>query len=237
VYVTPDQTQQKAEAIYTPDARGLLQVMAEIDKVKERIDQAYFADLFRMLDFLDDRERTAFEISERKEEKVAMLGPALESLTDEMLDPTIEIVYADCERAGRFPPPPEVMNGVPIKVEYTSILAQAQKAAGLGTLERVLGIVGSTAEAKQDPSVWDKVNVPVTIEIAHDMLGAPARMLNSDDQVAAIQQGRAQQQKMAQMAQMAPAMKDGATAMKTMGEAVPQDGSALTSLAEMGAPA
>lgn len=235
VYVTPDQAQQTVEPLYTPDPRGLQAVQADIDKVKARVDEAYYADLFRMLDFLDDRQRTAYEISERKEEKVAMLGPALESLTDELLDLVIELLYAHMLRRGMIKPPPAALNGIPLKVEYTSILAQAQKAAGTGTVERVLGIVASIAQAKADMSVFDKINTDETIEIVHDMQGAPARMLNSDDQVAGIRQARQQQQQAAQMAQLAPALKQGMDAAKAGAQAVPQDGSILKNLAEQAA--
>ena len=236
-YVTPDQTAQKIEAIYTPDPRGLLQVQAEIDKVKERIEQAYFADLFRMLDFLDDKQRTAYEISERKEEKVAMLGPALETLTDELLDPVIEIVFAIRMARGLVKPVPEALDRVPIKVEYTSILAQAQKAAGTGTIERVIGFVANVAAAQQSPEAFDNINLDAAIEAVHDAQGAPARMLRTDDEVAAIRKGRAQQAQMAQMAAMAPALKQGADAMKSAGQAVPEEGSALGAFADMALPA
>ena len=236
-YVTPDQTGSKVEPIYTPDARGLQAVMEDIEKVKDRIDQAYYADLFRMLDYLDDRQRTAYEISERKEEKVAMLGPSLETLTDELLDPTIEIVYAERLRRGLVKPAPEALNNMPIKVEYTSILAQAQKAAGTGTIERVIGFVANIAAAQQSPEAFDNLNIDAAIEAVHDAQGAPARMLRSDDEIAAIRANRAQQQRVAQAAAMAPALKQGAEAIKTAGEAVPEDGSALGAFSNMALPA
>lgn len=228
-YLTPDAANAKAEVLYTPDARGLQAVMEDIKAVRERVEEAYFADLFRMLDFLDDRQRTAFEISERKEEKVAMLGPALESLTDELLDPVIEIVYAVRQRRGLVKPVPQALNGVPLKVEYTSILAQAQKAAGTGTIERVIGFAGQIVQLTGDPSVMDKLDLDAAIEAVHDAQGAPARMLRTDDEVAEVRQGRQQQQQLQQLAAIAPAMKQGAEAMKVAGESVPQEGSLAAS--------
>ena len=232
IYVTPMQTAQKVEPIYTPDPRALMQCQAEIDKVQERIDRTFYADLFRMLDFLDDRERTAYEISERKEEKIAMLGPALESLTDEVLDPVISRVYGIMERNNLLPPPPESLDNVPVNIEYTSMLAQAQKAAGLGTIERTVQFVAGLAQATGSPSVFRKLDLDQAIDEYADRQGAPARIIRSDDDVAAMQQAEAQQQQMAQLAQMAPAMKDAATAAKTLGEAVPQDGSVAQGMAE-----
>jgi hypothetical protein len=235
IYLTPMQTQQAVEPIYTPDPRGLMQVQAEIDKVQGRIDRVFFADLFRMLDFLDDRQRTAYEISERKEEKVAMLGPALESLTDEVLDPVISRVYGIMERNNLLPPPPDALNGIPVNIEYTSMLAQAQKAAGLGTIERTIGFVATLAQATGSADVFDKVDLEQAIDEYADRQGAPARIIRSDEDVAAIKQGKAQQAQMAQMAAMAPAMKDAAMGAKALAEAVPQDGSMAQSLADAAA--
>lgn len=232
IYVTPMQTQQKVEPVYTPDPRGLAQVQAEIETVTRRIEATFYVDLFRMLDHLDDRERTAYELSERKEEKVAMLGPALESLTDEVLDPTISRSYAILDQAGRLPPPPEELHGVPLNVEYTSMLAQAQKAAGLGTIERTIGFVGQTMAAFQRLDMADKIDLDQVIDEYAERAGSPARIVRSDDDVAAIRAQRAQGQKMAQMAAMAKPMADGAAAMRTMAETVPQDGSAIQGLAE-----
>lgn len=235
IYITPMQTQQGVVPIYTPDPRGLLAVQAEIATVQGRIERVFFADLFRMLDFLDDRQRTAYEISERKEEKVAMLGPALESLTDEVLDPVITRVYGIMDRNNLLPPPPDALDGVPVNIEYTSMLAQAQKAAGLGTIERTLAFVGQLAAATQNPGVFRKVDLDQAIDEYADRQGAPARIIRSDEAVAAMQAAEAQQQQMQQLAQMAGPLKDAAQAGKTMAETVPKDGNMAESLAGMAA--
>lgn len=228
-YLTPLQTQQQVGPLYTPDARGLAEVKSDIIEVQKRIESAFYADLFRMLDYLDDRQRTAYEVSERKEEKVAMLGPALESLTDEVLDPGITLTYASLDRAGMIPPVPEALDGIPLVIEYTSMLAQAQKAAGLGTIERVIGFAGALVQMTGGarPDILDKIDFDQAIDEFHDRNGSPARMIRGDDDVAAIREGRAQQAKQAQLKEMAPAIKQLSEAAKTAGEAVPQEGSAL----------
>lgn len=235
VYVTPLQTQQQVTPIYTPSHGALQQVMAEIATVENRVKAAFFADLFRMLDYLDDRQRTAYEISERKEEKIAMLGPQLESLTDEVLDPVIERVYAILDRLGRLPMPPDALNNIEVKVEYTSMLAQSQKAAGTGTIERVLGIAANMAVAAQDPTAWDKIDMDQVLDEVHAQQGAPARILRSDADVAQMRSARQQQQQMQQMAAMAPALKQGAEALKVAGQAKAEQGSMLDSLAGVSA--
>ncbi len=235
LYLTPAQTGQKVEPIYIPMPQASVALAQEIQVVMDRIGKTFYADLFRMLDFLDDRTRTAYEISERKEEKVAMLGPALESLTDEVLDPVIDVTFYYLDRRGMIPDPPPALQNVTVKVEYTSMLAQAQKAAGSGTIDRVLSTVTAIAQGKQDPSVWDKVDTDYAIASMHDFQGAPARMLRDDDEVQAIRQNRQQQQQMQQMAAMAPALKQSADAAKTLGEAKAQDGSMLDNMAQSAA--
>lgn len=233
VYVTPLQT-AKVEPLYAPNHGALQQVREEIAAISERIDQAFMVDLFRMLDFLDERQRTAYEISERKEEKIAMLGPALESLTDEVLDPVIVRVYSIMERKGLIPMPPDALDRVPLRIEYTSVMAQAQKAAGTGTIERVLGFAANifAATGGQRMDVWDKLDLDQIMDEVHDQQGAPAGIIRSDDDVAQIRAAREQQMQMQQMAAMAPAMKQGADALATLGKAKAEEGSALAGVAE-----
>ena len=56
-----------------------------------------------MMTQLDDV-RSATEIVERREEKMVMLGPVLERLHDELLDPLIGRVFQIIARAGQIPP-------------------------------------------------------------------------------------------------------------------------------------
>lgn len=230
-FLTPDQVGIKAEPLYVVDVRAKQELRLDNEEVAQRVQEAFFADLFRMLAFLDDKERTAYEISARKEEGVTQLGPSLETLSDELLDPGMELVFDEMSRRGMIPPPPPELDGKPLKVEYTSILAQAQKAIGSGTIERVIGFVGQAAQFTGDPSILtDNIDMDATIEAFHDAQGAPARMLRSDDAKAAIRQARQKQMQMQQMAEMMPAMKQGMDAAKSAAETVPQDNSLLSGL-------
>lgn len=233
IYMTPSQTQQEVKPVYTPDSRGLAEVKGEIREIEKRVEQAFYADLFRMLDFLDDRQRTAYEISERKEEKISQLGPALESLTDEVLDPEITRLFSIMERRGLIPQLPQSLEGTEIRIEYTSVLAMAQKATGLGTIERTVQFVASLLQINPaDTSILDKLDMDQAVDEFHDRNGGPARMIRGDDEVAKLREASAKQQQMQQMAQMAGPMKDGAQALKTLKEAMPE-GAAMPDVAGM----
>src|ERR1700742_2949081 len=79
---------------------------ADIAEVQGRIKEAFYANPFLMLAESDRREITAREIDERREEKMLMLGPVLERLHDELLQPLVARVFSVMARNGRIPPPP-----------------------------------------------------------------------------------------------------------------------------------
>ena len=236
-YLTDNQTGAKAEALYTPQWQAYTAVREDIAEIKQRIQEALFYPLFLMLASLDDRDRTATEVAERRDERAAVLGPTVESITDEFLDPMVVRVFKVLERRGRIAPAPPSLSDVPLKIEYTSILAQALKATGLASIERTIQFTAGLVQATGDPSLFDKVDVDQALDEYSTRAAAPSTMIRSDEAVAEIRAGRAQQQAMQQMAAMAKPMADAAGAYRTMAETVPQEGSAMDSLsAALGGP-
>ena len=231
-YLPQNQTGAKIEATYMPQPGSLQWVQAEIREVEKRIEDAFFYNLFQMLASLGDSTgRTATEIAERKEEKATVLGPTLEIVTDEGLDPVVIRVYRLAERAGLIPPPPEELQSVPLKIEYTSILAQAMKASGTSGIERTAAFVAQMASVF-GPSALDKFDADQAVDEYSERTGAPASMIRDDDAVVGIREARAQQERQQMALAAAKPMADGANAIKTLNEAVPQPGSLGESLAQ-----
>ena len=203
-----------------PDIPGQLQAIAESRQLIQRF---FYADLFLMLASSDvnNRDMTAREVVERHEEKMLMLGPVLERLENELLDPLIERVFAIMDRMGLIPQPPEDLGGKLLQVEYISILAQAQRMVGIEGIERLAGFVGTYAPLK--PEVLDKVDFDEAIEQYARKLGVPAAVIVSDENVAALREQRAQQQaqmeQMAAMQQAAQTAQQGAGAVNQMAQA------------------
>ncbi|MCH7882566.1 MAG: phage tail protein, partial [Proteobacteria bacterium] len=98
-----------------------------IDNKEAAIDENFFVDLFKMISNLDRREITAREIDERREEKLFLLSPVVENNNDEFLDPLVDISFSEMVRTRQVPDPPPEIEGLPLKVEYVSILADAMK--------------------------------------------------------------------------------------------------------------
>jgi hypothetical protein len=88
-----------------------------------------------MLANATDTRMTATEVAERHEEKLLMLGPVLERLHNELLDPLIDTTFSRMIEAGAVPPPPEELLGVELNVEYVSVMAQAMKLTGITSIE------------------------------------------------------------------------------------------------------
>jgi hypothetical protein len=201
-YVDVNQVGAGLKSIYDVSLNPSM-LLEDTQEIQKRIETAFFADLFLMLAMSDRREITAREVEERHEEKLLMLGPVLEQLNDEFLDPAIDRTFDVMLRGGLIPPPPRELEGVDLKVEYISILAQAQKRVALGAIDRLTGFVGNLAALKQDPSVFDKLDIDQAIDEYALACGTAPSIVRPDDEVEAVREGRAQAQQAAQMAQMA----------------------------------
>lgn len=209
----------------------------DILDVRRQIESTFYSDLFLMLANDDRSGVTAREINERHEEKMLMLGPVLERLHNELIEPLIDLVFeavtgAVTESGPLLPPPPEELDGMELKVDFISTLAQAQKQIGLGGIEKLVGFTGQLAQAK--PEVMDKIDLDQAIDIYGDLLGTDPALIVSDDKVAEIraqrQQQQQQQEQMAQMAQMAKPMDQMAGAAQKLGGTTAGEGTALDAI-------
>lgn len=191
--------------------------------VRSRIKANFYEDLFLMLANDTRSGITATEVAERHEEKLLMLGPVLERLHNELLDPLIDATFERIMDAGILPPPPQSMQGREVNIEYVSMLAQAQRAVGLASFDRAIATVGALAGAKQDQSVWDILDTDKLMEEYNDALGVPARIVRGPDQIAAIRAARAQEAQAAKAMQAADAMANTAATASQVDPAKLQD--------------
>jgi hypothetical protein len=182
----------------------------DIGDMRDRIKQHYFEHLFMMMANDTRSGITATEVAERHEEKLLMLGPVLERLQNELLDPLIDFTFERLIEAGVLPAPPKALGGLKLGVQYISSLAQAQRAVGLQSIDRLITTVGTIAQAKQDPSAWDKIDIDQVIDQYGDGLGVSPRIVLASEQAQAARDARAKQMQQAQ------AMQQAETAAKTM---------------------
>ncbi|WP_447885125.1 portal protein [Serratia fonticola] len=205
------------------------ELLASIQDSRQITDECYFVPLFNMFSQINTRSMPTEAVTELRDEKMLQLGPVLERLNDEFLDPAIDRIFNIMLRRGMLPPPPEELQGQPLRVEYTSVMAQAQKAVGIGSIERFVGFIGNMSQLF--PAARDKLDVDNTIDEYGDMLGVPATITKSDEQVQAERQAQAQQAQAQQALQMGTQSADIA---KTMSEtSTGGDPNALTQVAQV----
>lgn len=197
--------------LYDIQGQQLQATMMEMNTLETRIDTGYFVDLFMATLNSDRRQITATEIAERHEEKLIALGPVLERTHYEGLNFDVRRAFGILQRHRVLPPPPDEMKDRQLEVEYTSLLAVAQKAVGAGPIERFAGFLGNLAAG--NPDILDKWDMDQTVDEYGDMVGVPAAMIRSDEQVAKIRQDRAQQQQGAQAMEMASSAADTAAVL------------------------
>ena len=200
-YLDVREGMQKLGPIHETRLEGFQHLSADVADVQYRVQRAFYEDLFLMLARSDagrgSQPVTAREIDERHEEKLLALGPVLERTNDELLDPIVDRVYEMMDRAGLIPPPPESLNGIELRVEYISILAQAQKLVGVVGQDRFLQ--STAALIGIEPTIAHKIDWNQVVDNYADMLGVDPKLVIPTDQakatVAAAQQAmQAQQQ-------------------------------------------
>lgn len=218
----------KIDSVYafSPDINGLLD---NIRRGEGRINQAFYTDLFLMLTQDERAQRaTAEEIRARYDEKVLALGPTLEQANN-MLRVLIDRAFGIMVRRSMpywsgvldgeplLPPPPEELQDEDIQVEFVSTLQQAMRASSLQGIERFAMFAGQIAQLTGRAP--DKLDAEQALDEYAAALGVPPRIVRSDEDVAEMQAAAAEQQQMAQMAAMAPAMNQAAQGAKALSEA------------------
>jgi hypothetical protein len=189
-------------------------LLMDIQDVRERVRGAFYADLFLMLANQVDARMTATEVAERHEEKLLMLGPVLERLHNELLDPLIEMTFTRMLESGIVPPPPPELQGQNLNVELVSMLAQAQRAVATNGIDRFVGNLGQIATFK--PDVLDKFDADQWADEYADMLGVSPDLIVPDERVALVRNQRAQAQAQAQQAAQMQTMADSAAKLGTV---------------------
>ncbi len=187
------------------------QAYPQMEHYQRQIRQGLFYDLFLMISDTDKR-MTATEVAERNAEKMLLLGPTLERLRSELFQPLINRVFAIMLRQGKIDDPPEEIAGGNMQIEFVSMLAQAQKAAGVTSIQRLLEIVFGVAQAK--PEVLDKLDADKLADTLESMLGVDPGIIRGTEEADKIRQAKARQQQ--QLMQQQQAMAAGQMAMQGM---------------------
>ncbi|ENC6709925.1 head-tail connector protein [Vibrio harveyi] len=202
--------------------------LASISDTREILKQVFFYDLFLTVIDVNKSGVTAYEIAQRKEEKMIMLGPVLTRFDEEFLDPTVVTAYHEADRRGLLPDPPQELENEEIEIQYTGLLHQAQKSVGVTSIERSLGFVGNLSAIA--PQAMDKVNVDKAVDIYFDITGTTPEVTNDENTIKQIREQRQKDKQAQRLAEMAPAAQQGASAAKLLSDVDMNQNNGLTNM-------
>lgn len=146
----------------------------KINEHEDRIERAFYVNIFLMIANDPGGKMTATEVLERANEKGLALTPILR-IGEEYHKPIIRFVYQVAGRRGRLPEIPPELEGQEIKVTMKTVLFQA---AELQRSTATRGCVGFAVQVGQTvPSVLDNIDFDKVVRDDFRRNGAPADLL------------------------------------------------------------
>lgn len=188
----------------------------DMNAVEERIKKAFFVDLFLAISQMEGiQPRNELDLLTRNEERLLQLGPVLERLQGELLNPLIDRLFDQAVKADILPPAPEALQGTPIKTRYISTLAMAQRAVATQSIDRYFSFAGNLLSMGFNDVVY-KINTLEAMDEYAKAIGVPPSIVVEDEDAEAARgaaMAKAEQaEALAAGQQMAGAAKDAAGA-------------------------
>ena len=169
------------------------------EQKRKFIKECFYSDWIRMEK--DNVEMTAYEVQDRRDEKLRLLAPIFGRVASELLGPMIARSYMLLNDHRLIPPAPGQIAKAKLKVGYLSPAAIAQSGAKAVTISRFLNDL--TPMAQINPDVMDAIDLDKTAQLLAVARGVPRTMLRDPQALAQLRQQKQQAQQMAQAAQTA----------------------------------
>lgn len=191
------------------------------DDIRQNIRNIFYNDLLTMVPPPQAQPMTAYEIAQRIEQRTRRLGPAFHRLTSEMLDRLADRVFGLLWRGRMIPPPPQAViqaamqNRGRIDVEYTGVLARAQKSGDIRAMWDMLAFTGQMVQATQNLTLWDVLMLDDMVRHFAEVNNVPAHLVRDvfmvqksrelrQQQEQALQQGAEVRENMMALGRVAP---------------------------------
>lgn len=171
-------------------------ITQDIAQLKQDIKSDFFVDLFLLIQQATNDRMTATEVAALKEEKMLVLGPVIERLQHELLQPLIAMTYNQLKERNMLPEPPAQAKGAVLEPEFQSMLAQSQRAVDINSIDRMMGSLQSVAAVA--PEVLDRLSPDGLVDTYRDRLAVDPKIFRSVDEANELRQQRMQAQAQAQ---------------------------------------
>ena len=170
-----------------------------IDNLQNKINKSYFIDQLQL--GVDGPQMTATEVMQRTEERLRLLGPVLGRQHNEFLKPLVERVFNIAQRKGLLPDPPEQIAERAVSVQYSSMIARAQRASEAENINRVMQLVGPYFQI--NPDMADNIDFDEMFRYAANLYNLPQEIMVEQEELEEARQAKleamqAQQEQMEQ---------------------------------------
>lgn len=155
---------------------------------REMVGSAFYKDVFNLP--VDDRQKTATEIMERKQQFLRTVAPTLAQLESDYIGVVIRRVFGLMQRAGAFPPPPDELRNSKARFEFMSPVQQAKAQVDAAGLRAAFDFIAPMVALK--PEMLDKFDDEEIVDDLPDMFGFRQKWLKSKDAVEQIRAQRAE---------------------------------------------
>lgn len=189
-----------AEKIEALEFKGNLQFGREqADQKREYIRKCFYSEWLKR--FHKNREQSATEVNDDRDEMLRFLAPMLGRQQTELLGPTIQRTYALLAAKGKIPPAPQILKGKTLKIGYINSAARAQQSVKADRISRFLQDVIPMSQV--DQGVMDNIDMDQMMAVYALARGVPRQVLRDPRAVAMLRQQRQQMQQAQQAAQIA----------------------------------
>lgn len=186
----------------------------DMERKKQEIYDAFYVNMFTMLEQLADKKMTAYEIAQRLAEKLEQFTPVFDRRVTEFLNPLLMRVFGLLFRQGKFGvPPPSLL--VPVDggkgqalampvVAITSRISMALKALQNQAIVNTLSVIQPIAQ--QRPDVLDNFDMDKMARKLARNYGMSADLIASLENMGKVRKARAEQMQAQQAADLAQRM-------------------------------
>lgn len=183
-----------------PDGRELM------EDERKLIKDSFLVSLFDIL--TESPEMTATQVLERVKEKGILLAPTVGRQDSEYLGPMVIREIDLLKDQGLLPPQPKMLASTKgnYKIVFDSPITRTQKSEWASGAVRAMEIFTNYAQATQDPSILDYIDMDHAAPQIADIYGMPQTWIRSPQDIANIRNHRAKQQATQTAIQAAPAI-------------------------------
>ncbi len=169
-----------------------------LEDIRGRILKAFYID---QLQLQEGPQMTATEVQRRTEQQLRLMGPILGRLHHELIKPIVDRVFAIMLRKGLLPDPiPPVLSKKKLQIQYSSLIAKAQRASEADDITRALNVMAPLFQL--DPASADWINEDMAVKKIAKIFDLSEDMITDESDVNTKRQQKAQaQQQQAQMMQ------------------------------------